>query len=58
MKHLWWRMHVTYWFRRKSDMSFIDAWKYAKDMTDYFIENNDPTTAREAVEIEMSYWEC
>jgi len=54
-----WRARAAYWFRRLSGMQRLDAWRYAGTFTedaniwDAFRAENP----RDAVNIEMSYWE-
>ena len=59
LRRMIWRIGVTYWFRRRSNMSLRDAWKYAGHMAadaDYFTDEN--CSPRDAVDTEMSYWDA
>jgi hypothetical protein len=58
MRYLWWRARVAYWFRRRSGMPLIEGWRYSSNMSEFFTdEHSGPCEPREAVDIEISYWE-
>jgi hypothetical protein len=58
MHYVIWRARVTYWFRRRSGMPLLEAWHYSGHMRDFFTdEYSGPCDPREAVDIEISYWE-
>lgn len=57
MKRFLWRVRVSYWFIRLSGMPVSQAWSYSDDMREFFDDEFGPCDPRDAVEIEMSYWE-
>lgn len=58
MRYIIWRLRVAYWFRRRSGMSFFEGWGYSRHMREFFTDDfSGPCDPREAVDIEISYWE-
>jgi len=43
MTELWWTIQIAYWFRRMSDMTIHESWRYAKQMDREPIGKNDMT---------------
>lgn len=57
MKYLWWRIRVTYWFVKLSALPVRHAWEYSGCMKEFFTDEYGTSDPREAVHVDMSYWE-
>ncbi len=53
-----WKLRAARWFYKLTDLNYIESWKYANTLLDsYNYEENKEIGPKEAVLVEISYWE-